>query len=51
MTITLRSGKEFQSRNEAEQKQLKDGNESRNQSSTSSEKKQGRVSYQMRANY
>ena len=42
IAITLRSGKELQSGNEVEQKQLEDGNESRNQSSTSSEKRQGR---------
>ena len=40
MAITLWSGKELQSRNKAKKKQLEDGNESRNQRSTRSEKRQ-----------
>ena len=42
MAITLRIGKELQSKNEVEQKQLENGNESRNWSLTSSEKRQRR---------
>ena len=42
MTVTLRSGKELQNRDEVEQKQLEEGKESRNQNSSGSENKKRR---------
>ena len=42
MAVTLRSGKELQSRDEAEQKKLEEGKESRNQNSSGSENKKRR---------